>query len=200
MTALAAPLRWPPQCCVPAFVQSALRELGVACPTGPALARILGVRVERDQANPFDLPLATRSDPAGVRAADAEKDINLLCWRLGAPVHFRHVPFLTIACEAWEEVLREADDAGAIVGVGVDYRRLSGTGSNRPALHVLRILGAGGGALSVRDDSGESTPDTFEVDRERLLSSVLAVPDGFWIMGAERCMTLRFALPWRAPA
>lgn len=189
---------WPPECCVPAFLHGAMLAKAVAVAVPDVLPSILGVRVRPDQENPLGLALADPRNPPGIRAADAEREINRFFSELELPLRFRRVPFLQIAMGLWEEVLDAALAKGLVVGLGVDYGVLMQRTTPRSAQHVLRVLARKGDQLEVVDDSGETSPARFEVATDRASEAVLAIPDGFWMIGEERDLHLPFTLPWGA--
>jgi hypothetical protein len=78
----------------------------------------------------------------------------------------------------------------------VDYGRLAETQQVRSAQHVLRVIRRDEGMLSFVDDSGESKPTSFAVPLDRVHRAVLAIPDGFWMIGSRRDLDLPGAMPW----
>jgi hypothetical protein len=144
----------------------------VAVPVPSALPGVLGVRVRPDQDNPLGLALADDRYPPGIRASDAEREINRLFVELELPLRFRRVSFLEIAFQLWEDVLDAALAKGVVVGLGVDFGVLMERPTPRSAQHVLRVLAHNG--------------------------EYLEVPDGFWMVGAEQDLHLPFTLPWGA--
>lgn len=190
--------RWPPQCCVPAFVHAALMQLGVECPVPDAIPGILGVRVRSDQANPLGLALADAAHPPGIRGVDAEREVNRMCRDLELPFRLRRIPFNTVFDDLWESILDTALSRKLIIGVGVDYKILTGGAlPDRSAQHVLRVLSRNGDTLTLFDDSGESIPPMMDIDTTRLRFAVLAILDGLWIMGPPAALNFTHALPWQ---
>lgn len=189
---------WPPECCVPAFLHGAMLAKSVAVAEPSALPRILGVRVRPGQDNPFGLALADSHHPPGIRAKDAEAGINRLFADLGLPLRCRRVPFLEIGLGLWEELLDAALAKGIVVGLGLDFNVLTRRSIPSSAEHVLRVLGRSGRHLEVIDDSGEATPALRRVTTEDAAKAVLAIPDGFWMIGAEIDLRLPLTSPWEA--
>jgi hypothetical protein len=189
---------WPPECCVPAFVHAAMVAKNVALPEPDALPGILGVRVRADQDNPLGLALADQYHPPGIRAVDAEREINRLFTKLGLQLQCRRIPFLEVGFGLWEEVLDVALARDLVLGLGVDFSVLMQRSTQRSAQHVLRVLTHVDDRLEVVDDSGEATQDRFFVTTDRASMAVLAIPDGFWMIGEKQCLQLPFTLPWRA--
>lgn len=191
------PRIWPPQCCVAAFVHAAFVQFGVECPYPETIPGILGVRVRPDQPNPLGLALADALHPAGIRGADAEREINRMCREIGSPLRLRRVPFGTIVEELWMDVLDDALSRRAVVGLGVDYHTLMTTESpERSAQHVLRVLERLEETLSLFDDSGESVPPSFTVDPAQVRVASRRINDGLWIMNPGKDLNFKHTLPW----
>lgn len=193
----AAPLDrvWPPECCVPAFVHAALLSFGVGLADVDALPARLGVRIRPDQKNPLGLALATDSNPPGIRAVDADREINKLFAELQVPLAFRRVPFLEITLDLWDEVLKTALDRKIVTALGLDYTVLTGLPGSQSAQHVMRVKAQTRDSVQLLDDSGESEPANFAW--VHVESAVLAVPDGFWMIGRAADLDLPWTLPWR---
>jgi hypothetical protein len=162
------------------------------------LPSLLGVRVRDGEDNPLCLGIADPSTPAGLRADDAERAINQLFRDIDAPLRFRRVPFREIAMGLWQEVLDAALERGVVVGLGVNFSILRGHSIQRSAQHVLRVLSRRQEELELFDDSGETTPARFSVPTERACAAVLAIPDGFWMVGPEQALHLVHTLPWNS--
>lgn len=187
---------WPPECCVPAFLHAAMSVMGFTVPFPEALPGILGVRVRPDQENPLGLALANDRYPPGIRAVDAEREINRLFAELQLPLCFHRIPFLHVEFGLWEDVLDAAFKRDVVVGLGVDFSILMRRTAARSSQHVLRVLSRKGNHLYVVDDSGETTPSHFKVTNDRASEAVLAIPDGFWMIGDKKKLRLPFTLPW----
>lgn len=172
----------------------AAKDVAISVPD--VLPGILGVRVRPDQDNPLGLAIADHRYPPGISAADAEREINRLFAELELPLRFRLVPFLEVALGLWEDTLDAALAKRVVVGLGVDFGVLMQRTTPRSAQHVLRVLARDGNHLDVVDDSGETTPARFSVTMDRATKAVLAIPDGFWMIGAEQDLHLPFTLPW----
>lgn len=188
---------WPPECCVPAFVHNAMVVKGVALDVPDILPSKLGVRVRPDQDNPLGLALADDRYPPGIRSADAEQDINRCFVELGITLRFRHIMFLAIALGLWEEVLDVALARSVVVGLGVDFGVLMKRTSTSPAEHVQRVISRNGDRLELVDDSGETIPARYSASTDQISRAVLAIPDGFWMIGAKHDLQLPYTLPWR---
>lgn len=191
--------RWPPQCCVPAFVHAALLMHGVTIAHPDVLPGILGVRVRPDDDNPLSLPAADAENPPGVAAARADATINRLLRDLATPLRSRRIPFSHVSLGLWEDVLDAALSRSITVGLGLDYGVLIGRLNDRSAQHVLRVVERIPRALHLFDDSGESTPSSFTVDLDRVERAALAISDGFWMIGPAQELDLPGTLPWTAP-
>lgn len=188
---------WPPECCVPAFIYSALMVKGINIEVPEALPSLLGVRVHPDQLNPLHLAFADNKNPAGIRAADAEREINRLFDELRLPLFFRHVPFLEVSLGLWEDALDEALLRGVVVGVGLDFSILTKRSAPRSAQHVMRVLKKTGNQLVLVDDSGEADEPCFNLSMDQVNQAVLSIPDGLWLVGTENELQLPFTLAWK---
>jgi hypothetical protein len=172
------------------------KDVALAVPE--VLPSTLGVRVRPDQANPLGLALADHRHPPGIRAADAEREINRFLAELELPLRCRRIPFFEISLGLWEDVLDAALAKGVVVGIGVDFSVLIPQTTPHSSQHVLRVLSRDGDHLEVIDDSGETTPARFIVTTDGVNGAVLAIPDGFWMIGAEQDLQLPFISPWGA--
>lgn len=180
--------KWPPHCCVPAFVHAALLHYGVSVKVPETLPSILGVVVGPNDANPLALPIS-RSQIRGVTASEARQRINQLFIELGLPVRFRHVPLKHIDFGLYEDVLECALARELVVGVGVEYSRLAA--SERRSQHVLRVLRTTNHRVSLFDDSGETEPAHLTAHWDDLERAILAAPDGFWLVGLPEQLALQ---------
>lgn len=189
---------WPPECCVPAFLSGALAAKHFSAPEPRALPRLLGVRVRADQYNPLRLSIADHCNPPGLRAIDAEREINRLFHEYSIPLACRRVPFLEISFGLWEDVLDAALAKSVVVGVGVDFGVLARRTTQSSAWHVLRVLSRDGDELKVVDDSGEAIPVLSTISMDRTFKAVMAIPDGFWMIGAAADLDLPLTSPWKA--
>lgn len=187
---------WPPECCVPAFLHSALLVKGIEIEVPDALPSLLGVRVRPDQLNPLDLAIADNEHPAGIRASDAEREINRLFVELQLPLFFRRVPFLEVELGLWEDTLAEALSRGVVVGLGLDFSVLTRRPAVRSAQHVMRVLKMAGNELELADDSGEADRLCMRVTMDHASQAVLAIPDGLWLVGSEEDLKLPFTVAW----
>ena len=186
-------LCWPPQCCVPAFVYAALLSEDIEPIEPQFLARMIGVRVGPGDANPYGLPIASKKKEFGVTAGDAKIAIGRLLDMHANHLGFRHIPFSTIQFELYPDVLREALESKCYVGAGVDPSRLP-----IPALqglrHVVRLAALDGVRIQFIDDCSQ-TPSLIEIDWDTLERAILAVDDGFWVIGRKECLAFKNSLP-----
>lgn len=189
--------RWPPQCCVPAFVDAALRQLGVVPPERTELAKQIGVQVGPNEGNPFGLDTAESNRERGVTVEVATLTINRLLEKMRCDLAFRHIRLHEIALDGGISVLQEALGRQLAVGVGVDYQRIS-RGPSPETRHVLRVLGLAEQRVTVVDDSGEDSRGTFELPWDELEMAIRAAADGFWILGVANALEFPLTLPWKA--
>lgn len=172
--------KWPPQCCVPAFVVAALEAMGNPIPVPEAMAHVLGVRVGAKDANPYALAIAQTHTELGVSPANAVPRIEEAIAELGAPVRFEHVLLSFVARDGVDEFVEHALAEGAIVGIGVQYDRIDDE-APPSALHLLRIEALSHGQAIVVDDSGEAASRRMILPFERVIVGARAAGDGFWI-------------------
>jgi hypothetical protein len=187
---------WPPQCCVPAFLNAALLAHKVPVVAPAVLPGMLGVRVAPGDVNPLELPVARPSEPPGVTADDASKAIAAILRDLDAPIRFRHVRLKEITFELYENVLEEALRRGLTVGVGVDYAKLAATPRHVSALHVFRITRIMRGEVTLFDDSRECKPSNIHTPWIMVEAAALAVNDGFWLIGPPSDLNFAHAPPY----
>lgn len=176
---------WPPECCVPAFLYSALWLRGVEYDKPERLPQILGVKVRKDQANPLNLEIAATHEPTGVASKAVESQINEFLKEAKSGFVFRRMPFSTIIFGMWYEYLIAAQRTEIIVGVGVDYKTITGAVSSDVAQHVFRIIKVDKEIIDLFDDSKESVPVKFSVHTDGLARAVNKISDGFWMIGTE---------------
>lgn len=188
--------QWPPHCCVPAFVHAALEIFGIPFEAPFTLPTLLGVRVGPADSNPLALPVAAPGEVCGVTASEAERSINRLFHDLELPLHFRHVPFNEITLRLYDDVLRCALDRELVVGLGLDYSQLVTPKGKSGTLHVLRVLTMANNQLLLFDDSHECRPPQFSCSWDEVERTVLAVPDGYWLIGSSANLALAYTLPW----
>jgi len=188
------PRRWPPHCCVPAFVEGALGQLGYAAPSQEALARVLRVTVGPSDPNPFSLPISADASEWGVRPEVAADAIEQVVSAANQSLAFRHIPFSTIALESYRAVLAAALRGGACVGTGIDPLRLK-LGNVPDRRHLVRVRALSGSTVSFIDDSADA-PTPIEESWGLLEFAVLDVADGFWLIGSVTALTLDYCLPF----
>ena len=85
---LAEKKRWPPFCCVPAFIEQALAQCNVKIDDLRSFAHQLGVRVGAGEENPWGLEVTEDPDARGLTATSAADVVTIL-------VPFYTVVFLT---------------------------------------------------------------------------------------------------------
>lgn len=188
--------QWPPHCCVPAFVHAALENFGIPFDALSMLPALLGVRVGSADANPLALPVAAPGEVCGVTASEAVRSISRLFHDLELPIHFRHVPFNEITLRLYDNVLRCALDRELVVGLGIDYSQLVTPKGKSRTLHVLRVLNMTNDQLLLFDDSHDRRPPQFSCSWDEVERTVLAVPDGYWLIGSPANLSLPYTLPW----
>ncbi len=189
-------LRWPPQCCVPAFLYAAIIELGIPFDKPEQLPAMLGVRVVRNEANPFGLLTAETTESAGISAASAAKAIEIFLRNNATTLRFRHIRLCEITLGLCEDVLREALRRKVIVGIGVDYSILSGQQSGERPLHVFRVSSIEQSTLTLFDDSGECEPRVIDVSWDAAEHATVAADDGLWLIGSVPSLQLPYTLPY----
>ena len=175
--------RWPPQCCVPAFVFGGLSHLGAKINAPLVLPSFLGVRVGPQDSNPLGLPVARMNETTGITASAATIAIATVLAGIDGNFGFRHLPFSKIEFGLYEDVLRHALDRGVVVGVGVKWSELRTSGSDESPLHLLRVTSFDEGVLTLFDDSHELEVPRFQQDWRNVERAILAAGDGFWLLG-----------------
>lgn len=189
--------KWPPHCCVPAFVHAALNANRIT-PRSPAvLSALLRVRVGAEDENPFGLPVAEPHGVRGVTASDAAQSIQALLADMDSPISFRYVPFNRVPYGMYEEVLHEALLRGLVVGLGLDVAKLDLAPRTSPALHVFRVIGFNNKQVTLFDDSRECSPAEMTRAWDEIELSVLAAFGGFWFFGPKTELALTNAPPLR---
>ncbi len=189
------PKKWPPQCCVPAFMHSSLVQLKVEVPDANILPSKLGVLVGPKDENPFHLEVVSDSAQQGVTQKNAEILINKFFFDRDLDLAFRHVPFQEISLGLYDEVLKAAMLKEISVGVGLDFSKLTGD-DRQPVKHVLRVKCLKGSRIKLFDDSREHSPPEFEIEWTVFEAAVLAIHDGYWLIGKPADLELPLTLPW----
>lgn len=187
--------KWPPDCCVAAFVATALKLLGYPKIDYMRFAHELGIRVGPDCNNPWGLPVASNQELRGVSPFAAERILPILLAGFGNNLFFRHIRFSYVTLGLFNELLNEALNKGGIVGIGFNYARLKGcTGQIR---HVVRIKTMNDPNKAVLiDDTAGVPPHSIEARWDDIELDVYSVNDGFWIIGPLESMRLEYASPW----
>ena len=203
---------WPPQCCVPAFLGTAVAML-----TGTLdlldeehirrnLAIASGVVVGPEDANPWGLRVSQNEGDWGVKARNIQGSLepieSVLGCRRGLVLEI--VNFDTIAFRLYEDAVIELSSVGAVVGISFDYPELTGkttslAGDSRPGRHVARLSPVASdqnkpnilspefksdysGDLWLFDDSGEMSDSDCLVSWPHLVRACWAVDGGLWIV------------------
>ena len=189
-------IKWPPQCCVPAFVHRSIQLVGVEPPRPEQLAFAFNVKVDSLDPNPWNLPVSSSREDRGVVLQRATQIIPSILSDIAPHIQFRHIPFNTIALELYKEVLSEALGRALPVGVGVDPHVLSIPNAEAENRHILRIESVQERQVHLVDDSsGRATP--LAVPWEVLERAVIAIADGYWIFGRESDLDFSNTLPYR---
>lgn len=180
---------WPPCCCVAAFVETALLQLGFSVSDRGSLARELGIKVGIEKLNPWNLNIVKEPRYEGLTVSEAIINIPKVLNGYSSELSFRHIPFNKIAFGLFNEVLHEAYKKKFVIGVGFNSEIIN----KRPGIirHVTRIeplpdhLKA-----TLLDDSLGSLPPSINVDWILLEEAVYSVDDGFWIIGCADIINL----------
>jgi hypothetical protein len=147
---------WPPQCCVPAFLGTAVATLtGTLELLGKErirrdLAVAVGVVVSPEDANPWDLRVSQRPEDWGVKVRNIRGSLEPIESVLGCRRGFilEIIDLDTIPFRLYEDAVIELSRSGSVVGISFDYPELTGrvtssaTGA-RPGRHVARLSPAG---------------------------------------------------------
>lgn len=181
MEASGAPGAWPDYCCVPAFIASGLRRLGVPTVDRRWLCMSLGVKVPSGASNPLGLPSVGDVAQAGVQLAEAKALVPRILTELALPLDFRHIPFNTIPLGDYEGYFASLRDSNCAIGLGLDWRYLHG--SVDPSPHVVNVLNYGPQFVSISDPSEGDDPADQCFSATTLEGSVRVIGDGFWLMG-----------------
>lgn len=185
---------WPPHCCVAAYVDAAVRILGGTVSDRVSLARELGTTTDPGMENPWHLPVTSEPLSLGVTAMAARQRLPQILQRIDQKLVFRHVPFATIAFEQYPEVFEQALSRGCVIGVGFDYTRLFGDAVT--ARHVARAsVGGSSQEVLLFDDSHRALRSVATVAWPALEQAILAIDDGFWIIGERGATSLNHTLP-----
>lgn len=131
-------LVWPPHCCVPAFLYSALGKCGVDLPDPLTLPKLLGVQVGPEDINPLQLRITEDFDQRGITCEQAVGRINNYLQKYYPCFAFRHIKFKNIQFKMYGEVLATALEKGLIVGIGVNYTLLKNR-SGEVYRHLFRV-------------------------------------------------------------
>jgi hypothetical protein len=185
---------WPPRCCVPAFVEAAIRHFGIAPPDRKLIAKRLSVAVMSSDPNPWGFPIVNDIRDAGVKPREAVIRINELLRKHASTLRCRHVPFSTIAFGLYEEVLAQALERDVSVGIGLDWRIIDHHCLDT-ARHLIRVLEFKTSSAVLVDDSYCDDSSPWTVDLPTLEQSVNAVSDGFWMVGPVSALSFAYTIP-----
>ena len=143
---------WPPQCCVPAFLGTAVGFL-----TGTLdallsedirrdLATAVGVVVGPEDANPWGLRVSHRAEEWGVKARNIEGSLDSVESVLGCHrgLTLEVVSFDTIPFQLYEDAVIDIVSHKAIIGISFDYPELTAkvtapASGRYPGRHVARL-------------------------------------------------------------
>jgi dCTP deaminase len=187
--------RWPPHCCVPAFLHAALKELGHADIDPAKLATKIGVKVGPLDSNPFGLQVVESATARGVLPSVAVRTINVLLGEINSDFAFRHLRFNEIACDGEFEVLETALRRQLIVGVGLDYSHLDSSVLPQTR-HLMRISRAVEHDIELADDFTGGI-QMRRWDHVELASKALL--DGFWLIGPRNQLQFPLSPVWVPP-
>ena len=175
-------IKWPPHCCVPAFLHAALGKCEVALPDPLKLPGLLGVQVGPNDLNPLQLDITKDLNQRGITREQAMACINDYFKKFYPALMFRHIPFKEIQFQMYEDVLASELGKGSVVGIGVDFTMLS-NGSGDICRHVLRVESLIKGKAVLFDDSHELNQPQIEVDFFKIEQAALSISDGYWVVG-----------------
>lgn len=201
---------WPESCCVPAFLEAAIKTLAPGAPSisRQQLALAVGVILPPHVANPWSLPVSDDPFEWGVRPRDVVTHFRELQELVlgAATMTLKIVPLNTIPFELYEDALREFIVADSVVALSFDFVELCRrTGRTIPvegdrSRHVVRLTPHDSdppspitvastdfgfdfsGNVWVFDDSGEMSGSEREVPWRDLVSSSRAIEGGFWVV------------------
>jgi hypothetical protein len=167
-------IRWPPQCCVPAFLGSSVAAfydrldiLGQE-ETRRRLAEITNVVLAPADDNPWNLPVSPNDSDWGVTRRKAAASFTSVQQFIGrrAELTLDFVDANTIAYEMYEDAVAEFMQGPAIVGIAFDFYPLSVSNSHSKAIHpskadhVVRLTPLG----DERDHQPNILSDEFQFD------------------------------------
>ena len=153
LSSLRSDLGWPPQCCVPAFLGTAITILAE---TPDALQReevrrdlaiAIGVVVGPEDANPWGLRVSRRPDDWGVGVRDIEGSLHSLESVLGChqELTLEVIRFDIIPFRLYEDAVVELSGRGGVIGISFDYLALTGkqqltsARTQQSARHLARL-------------------------------------------------------------
>lgn len=202
-------MTWPPCCCVPAFLERAILELGEVRQRRPLmraeLARACNVSVPLGVDNPFGLPVSDDPTEWGATPTDALNALPVAQAMLGATRELTMtLQYLDqIVYQMYEVVILDRPPDAAVIGLGFDYRHLA-TSKRAPepptlSQHLVRLTPAGdesllqpnvrsadfrldySGDVHVFDDSGE-VPACAELSWIALTRAARRSGGAFWVV------------------
>lgn len=178
-------MRWPPQCCVPAFVNAALIVLDQKFKAPQALPVLLDVKVLPFDDNPLGLNVAGEINQAGVSSKQAAIKLKDILKDTKPKLDFFYVGSNHVSFGLHEEFIKDILEQGAVIGLGLDYNILTSQTPNADLnfRHVLRVIGVKGHTIELFDDSFENEIQTHLVSLGNAILAMQAVNGGYWILG-----------------
>lgn len=187
--------KWPPRCCVPAFVEAAIRHFRITPPNRQLIAEQLSVAVMSADPNPWKFPIVNDIKDTGVKPSEAVLRINELLREHASTLRCRRVPFSTIAFGLYAEVLTQALERNVSIGIGLDWRFIDRQ-CRDTARHLTRVLDFKTSSAVLIDDSYCDNSQHWTIDIATLERSVNAVSDGFWIVGPISALSFTYTIPF----
>ena len=150
---VAGDVRWPAQCCVPAFLIAAMRRyaadnlLVLDDKSARIAAHTIGVIVGPSDPNPWGLPTSDHSDEHGVTVERAMDNFERLLeqFEMRERLRLAVVPLNTITFELYENALIELSKDGTTIAIAFSYPDLiEGHGARTSTLlaagrHLCRL-------------------------------------------------------------
>lgn len=182
--------RWPACCCVAAFVEVALQQLGYWPIDRASIAHKLGIRVGPDDDNPWGLPIELNAYLRGLPVREAEKSIPSVLREFSTDLDFKHIPFNKIILGLHIELFGQATKQNCIVGVGFNRARFINT--SKVLCHVVRIAPSKNPEIVLMIDDSIGSPNPEQIRWSDLEPAVADIKDGFWIIGKKTSLSFDF--------
>ena len=179
-------ITWPPQCCVAAFLYSALEGQGVKYESPLALPALLGTNVGPGDKNPLNLPINSDKKLRGLTVSRAVATFAEFFKNECMDLAFRYIAFKEVPLALYGDVLKKALSENISVGLGMDVSYLALHTSSVPANHVFRVTAFDGAEVLLVDESGECETRIFKKEIEVIERAVLAADNGFWLVGPQQ--------------